>query len=145
MLELAQPQLQMWARCRTTVFSFNVCIQREAVMRSSYSQGLQCHAPSPENYLSTLYATVYNKLTGGDRDWCVSIHAPSLPGPRFMNVWSSVYSLFWHLLSPSLRFIGQAHAGCKWWCLNGDLRVRWHARGGTLNRDLRVRWGLVGN
>jgi hypothetical protein len=36
-------------------FSFNVYVQKEAVTGSSCSRGLQCHAPSPEKCLSTLF------------------------------------------------------------------------------------------
>jgi hypothetical protein len=72
MLELAQPQLQKWARCSTAVFSFNVYVQREAVTSSSCSWGYNCHAPLPENCLSTSFATVYSKLAGGREGWCVS-------------------------------------------------------------------------
>jgi hypothetical protein len=45
--------------------------------------------------------------------WCVSIWAPSLPGPSFAYVWSSVCCLFLHLPLPSVRFIGQVCAGRK--------------------------------
>jgi hypothetical protein len=57
------------------------------------------------------FATVYNKLAGGGGCWFVSIREPSLPGPSFRHVWSSVCCLFLHLPLPSARFLGQAHAG----------------------------------
>jgi hypothetical protein len=42
--------------------------------------------PPPRNASLPCVATVYNKLTGGGGCWCVSIRAPSLPGPSFMHV-----------------------------------------------------------
>jgi hypothetical protein len=105
MLGLAQPQLQKWARCSTAVFSFNIHIQREAVTSSSCSQGLQYHAPPPSIAFPPHVATVYNKLTRGG--------APSLPGPSFMHVLSSVCCLFQHLPSLSVRFLRKARAGVE--------------------------------
>jgi hypothetical protein len=70
-------------------------------------------SPPPRNASPTRVATIYNKLTGGGGGWCVSIQAPSLPGPSFMHVWSSVCCLFLHLPSLLVRFIGQACVGCE--------------------------------
>jgi hypothetical protein len=43
----------------------------------------------------------------------VCLHPSAQPrGPSFMHLWSSV-CLFLHLPSPSVRFLGQAHAGCE--------------------------------
>jgi hypothetical protein len=141
MLELAQPQLQKWARCSTAVFTLNVYVQREAATASSCSRGLQCHAPSrwelPLHLMLPLYIT---KLTGGEGGWCVSIQALSLPGHSFMHVWSSVCCLFLHVSSPSVRFIGQAHVGHESWSPNRDLRVRW-GLDENYGRTWSLRWG----
>jgi hypothetical protein len=59
-----------------------------------------------------------------------------------MHVWSSVCCLFQHLSSPQVRFIGHDHLASESWCLNRDLKMRWHMRGGTPNRDLTARWCL---
>jgi hypothetical protein len=47
------------------------------------------------------------------RDWTLMTLAyiRGLSGLSFMRVWSSICCLFLHLLSLSVRFLGQAHAG----------------------------------
>jgi hypothetical protein len=78
--------------------------------------------PVPEDYNVTppplriisppCVATVYNKLTGGEGGWCVSIRAHSLPGPSFVHVWSFVcLSFLASPIAPQLRFLGQACGG----------------------------------
>jgi hypothetical protein len=111
MLELAQHQLQKWARCSTAVFSFNVYVQREAVTGSSCSQGLQCHAPSPENYSPPCVATVANKLTGGGGAGLSPSKHPAYLAPALcmFGLLSIVFfSISCHL---QLRFLGQARVG----------------------------------
>jgi hypothetical protein len=93
-------------------FSFNVYVQREAVTGSSYSRGLQCQPPPLRNASPPCVATVYNEFTGGRDDWCVSIRAPSVPGPSFMYVWSSV-CLFWHLPLPLVQV--SRTTSCRTW------------------------------
>jgi hypothetical protein len=77
----------------------------------------------PLHLMLRLYIMNSLEVEGG---WWVSIQVPSLPGPSFMHVWSSVCSLFLHLLLPSVRFIGQAHVGHERWHLNWNLGVRCH-------------------
>jgi hypothetical protein len=110
---LAQPQLQMWARCSTAVFLR--CLRLE---RSSHSflrsQGLQCPPPPLRNASPPQVATVYNKRTEGGGCWCVSIQAHSLPGPSFVHVWSFVcLSFLSSPVAPQLRFLGQACVGLE--------------------------------
>jgi hypothetical protein len=126
MLGLAQPQLQKWARCSITVFPKMFTFREKLSQVSPVPDDYNVMPPPPitSPYLLPLFiiygvATVYNKLTGGEGCWCVSIKALSLPGPSFAHVWSSV-CLFWHLLSP-LRFLGQAHVGHERWRPNKDL------------------------
>jgi hypothetical protein len=110
---LAQPQLQKWARCSTTDFSFNVYVWREAVTGSSCSKDHGATPPPPRNASLPRVATAYNKLTGGGGGWCVSI-------PAYKPTWPQLYACFvfcllsfLHLPLPSVRFLGQARAGCK--------------------------------
>jgi hypothetical protein len=66
--------------------------------------------PPPINASPPHFMTVYNKCTGGGWGCCVSIWAPSLPGPSFVHVWSSVCCLSYISRHPPVRFLGKAHA-----------------------------------
>jgi hypothetical protein len=110
MLELAQPQLQKWARCSAAVFPKMFTFREKLSQVSPIPEDYNVTPPPPRIASPPRVTTVYNKRTGGGGCWCVSIRAHSLSGPSFMHVWSSVCCLFLHLPSPPVRFIGQLHA-----------------------------------
>jgi hypothetical protein len=69
-----------WARCSTAVFPkmFTFKEKVPSVLKNYHVTPSPLRAASPPHF-----ATVYNKLTGGGDCWCVSIQAPSLPGPSW--------------------------------------------------------------
>jgi hypothetical protein len=92
MLELTQPQLQKWARCSTATFPLMF------VFREKLSQvppvPKYCNVmPPPLRIISLPHVvTLYNKLTGGEGGWCVSINT--------QPTWPQIYScLIFCLLS----------------------------------------------
>jgi hypothetical protein len=70
-------------------------------------------------------ATVYNKLIRGAGGCCVSFRVPSLPGPSFMHVWSSVCGLFWHPLSLPVNVSRTSSCGMqeKSICHNSEMEL----------------------
>jgi hypothetical protein len=115
-LELAQPQLQKWGRCNTAVFPKMFMFREKLSQVSPVPQDYNITPPSLRTAAPLQFATVYKNSLEMEGPG-VSIRAPSLPGPSFMHVWSSVCCLFQHLPLPQLRFLGQAHVACKKWLL----------------------------
>jgi hypothetical protein len=107
MLELAQPQLQKWARCSTAVFSFNVYIQRDVVTSSSCYRELQCHATPSQELRFHLILNLLEVERAG-----VSLSAqPTRPQLYACLVFCLLsFGISCH---PQLRFLVQAHMGCK--------------------------------
>jgi hypothetical protein len=71
-VELAQPQLQKWARCSTSVFpkmfKFREKQSQVPPVLDNYNITLPLRTAAPPSF-----ATVYNKLAGGGGGWCDSI------------------------------------------------------------------------
>jgi hypothetical protein len=67
-------------------FSFNVYIQKRLLQVPPFPEDYNVMPPSLRKASPSGFATIYNKLTVGGGGWCVSMQAPSLPGPSFMHV-----------------------------------------------------------
>jgi hypothetical protein len=115
-LELAQPQLQKWARCSTAAFPKMFTCRKKQSQIPPVPNNYNVSPLPPRTAAPSCVVTVYNKLAGGGGGWCVSILVPSLPGPSFVHVWSSVCCPFCISHCPQLGF---------------QNKFVWDVRGGT--------------
>jgi hypothetical protein len=103
-----QPQKGARARCSTAGFP-DMLIFREQRLQAPPVPN-SCNVTPTKNYCSTsLFATVYNKLTGGRQGGCMS-PSECPPDPSFLHV---CLLPFLNLPSLPVRFLGWACAGCK--------------------------------
>jgi hypothetical protein len=81
MLELAQTQLQKWARCSTAVFPKMFTFREKLSQAPPVPEEYNVTPPTPKITSPPLVAAVYNKLTGSGGGWCVSIECPAYLAP----------------------------------------------------------------